>query len=386
MGTLLPFVGMVIVILSQASSMVVIKAALSKGLNQYVLIVYNNILATLILLPLSFIFDRSARPPLTIPILWRFFLLGLVGCIIEVFACAGLDFSSPTLGTAMLNLIPAFTFILAVVFRMEKLDWRSRSSQAKTLGTLISISGAFVVTFYKGPAVIKKQSQTVPTHLPYSPQLNWIIGALLLATQAFMTSVTYILQAVVLKMYPAVFTVMFYLNFFSAILSSFSSLILVDNTSAWKLRLDIGLIAVLHSAFVGTLLISTLCAWCLSKAGPLFVSMFKPLVIIFTIIMGFLFLGETLCLGSMIGAIIIVIGFYAVMWGKTNEEEKSKEESGLGSIQQPSSEKVPLFHNRIEEGDRKESRMGTLLTFVDKVMVISAQVSGLDVSISFSIS
>ncbi|GKV14471.1 hypothetical protein SLEP1_g25350 [Rubroshorea leprosula] len=350
MGTLLPFVGMVVVSLSQASNIVVTKAALSRGINKYVLIVYSGVFSSLILLPCSFVFNRSARlPPLTFSILCRFFLLGLVQCVINVCAYAGIEYSSPTLSTAMLNLVPAFTFILAVIFRMEKLEWRSRTSQAKTLGTLVSISGAFVVTFYKGPTVMKTESLGVPTHLLiFSPQLKWIIGALLLATEAFMLSTMYILQTMVLKMFPAVFTVILYVNFFNTILSSFYSLILVEDPSAWKLRLDIGLIAVLYSALFGTFLVFTFSAWCLSKAGPLFVSMFKPLTIIFAIIIEVLFLGDALCLGSLIGAIIIVTGFYAVIWGKANEEEKSREESGLGSFKS-SSEKVPLLQDRIED-------------------------------------
>lgn len=35
----------------------------------------------------------------------------------QFFGYVGIYYSSPTLGTAMLNLIPGFTFVLAVVFR-----------------------------------------------------------------------------------------------------------------------------------------------------------------------------------------------------------------------------------------------------------------------------
>lgn len=35
----------------------------------------------------------------------------------QFFGYAGINLGSPTLSTAMLNLIPAFTFILAVIFR-----------------------------------------------------------------------------------------------------------------------------------------------------------------------------------------------------------------------------------------------------------------------------
>lgn len=265
---------------------------------------------------------------------------------------AGIEYSSPTLNTAMLNLIPAFTFLLAVLSRMEKLDWRTKSSRAKMLGTLISISGAFVVTFYKGPALTNTQSSIAPTQLLFSSELQWIIGALLLAAQAFFISSLYILQTIVLKTFPAILTVQVYISFFCTILSTTYPLVLVKDTSAWKIGLDMGSIAVLYNALVGNVLLCILIAWCLSKAGPFFTSMFKPLAIIFTHVMGILFLGDALCLGSMIGAIIIVTGFYAVMWGKANEEEKPREESGRESFEPSSSEKqVPLLQNRIDAGN-----------------------------------
>lgn len=38
-------------------------------------------------------------------------------CLVQVFGYAGIDYSSPTLASAMGNLIPTFTFVLAVIFR-----------------------------------------------------------------------------------------------------------------------------------------------------------------------------------------------------------------------------------------------------------------------------
>jgi hypothetical protein len=49
----------------------------------------------------------------------------------------------------------------------------------------------------------------------------------------------------------------------------------------------------------------------------------------------------------LIGAIVIVIGFYSVMWGKA-KEKKMGEEAGVRSLES-SREKVPLLQNSIEE-------------------------------------
>lgn len=59
MRAALPAVGMVIVLLAQVSNMEVIKAAMSKGINKYVIIVYSDALSSLFFLFCSFLFHRS---------------------------------------------------------------------------------------------------------------------------------------------------------------------------------------------------------------------------------------------------------------------------------------------------------------------------------------
>lgn len=68
---------------------------------------------------------------------------------------------------------------------MEKLDLRSSRSQIKIMGTLVSISGALVVTLYKGPP-IPFSGNSHPSEPSPSTVLatanNWVIGSLFLAT------------------------------------------------------------------------------------------------------------------------------------------------------------------------------------------------------------
>jgi hypothetical protein len=50
---------------------------------------------------------------------------------------------------------------------------------------------------------------------------------------------------------------------------------------------------------------------------------------------------------SLIGAALTVSGFYAVLWGKANEEKMGEH---IGAVSFGSScEKIPLLQNRIEE-------------------------------------
>ncbi|KAL3750985.1 hypothetical protein ACJRO7_011895 [Eucalyptus globulus] len=195
-------------------------------------------------------------PPLTFSVLRKIFLLALVGFASQICGYAGIDYSSPVLGTAMMNLIPAFTFILAIISRMEKLNWKGSSSQAKLVGTVASILGALVITLYKGPTILRLPSLPSfvhPRHLVslLSRQLNWVLGGFLLSpAEAFLLSLWFIMQAFILKDYPVVLNIMFYLMFFATIFSGLLSFIMVREPQSWTLKLDVGLIAILYSVSV----------------------------------------------------------------------------------------------------------------------------------------
>ncbi|KAJ0038934.1 hypothetical protein Pint_23039 [Pistacia integerrima] len=77
----LPFLGMVTVIFIQVSNMEVIKAAMSKGTDKYVIIVYSQILCTFIFVLCSLILHRSECPPMTFSILSKLFLLSVSGLV-----------------------------------------------------------------------------------------------------------------------------------------------------------------------------------------------------------------------------------------------------------------------------------------------------------------
>ncbi|XP_038694522.1 WAT1-related protein At5g40240-like isoform X2 [Tripterygium wilfordii] len=305
----LPFVGMVLAECAQVGLMIVSKLAMSKGMSNLVFVFYSNALASLVLLPLSLLFRRRELPPLTFKIFGGFFLLGLLG--------------------------------------MEKLDWRTSTSLAKLMGTIVSISGAFIVTYWKGPSLLRTVSSLNLLNQLVSQESNWIIGGLLLALDCLMTSAWVILQALVLKKYPSELVVVFYYCFFVAIQSFIVCLFVEREPGAWSLVPDVKLIAVLYSGVFGSAFQVGICTWCLRKTGPVFISMFKPLGIVIAVVVGVVFQGDYFYLGSLVGATVIVIGFYAVMWGKA-KEEKTRADSGLRSLES-SSRKVPLLQGSIEE-------------------------------------
>ncbi|MBA0549442.1 hypothetical protein Golob_020473 [Gossypium lobatum] len=325
----LPFMAMITVECTDVGISVISKAALSKGMSNVVSVTYVNALGTLILLP-YFIFCRSSG---------------------QIIFLTGVKFSSPTLSAALVNLIPIFTFLLAVIFRMEKLEMRKSSSQAKLLGAIVAVTGAFVVTLYKGPPVLMSSSPSDFLHHPnqfkwiiegLSEQSKWIIGGFLLLLVCLSSATWNVLQAATVKEYTDKMTIVFFFTFFIAIQSLVFSVILERNPTAWRLKSTEEVAAILCSAVFGSLYRISIHTWCLEKKGPVYVSMFKPLGIAVAVALTVIFLGESLFLGSVIGSVIILVGFYTVIWGQANEKKMLKDEvCGLESSHQ----KTPLIHN-----------------------------------------
>lgn len=88
---------------------------------------------------------------------------------------------------------------------METLDFRRSSTLAKTLGTLVSISGALIAILYKGPVILSSQSPQSTFSVEYplrTLQKNWVLGGLLLVAFCILNSVWYILQVIHFKNIP----------------------------------------------------------------------------------------------------------------------------------------------------------------------------------------
>jgi drug/metabolite transporter (DMT)-like permease len=343
----IPFVAMVLVECGEVVMITLGKAAMNTGLSNLVYVVYYNTLGTLLLFP-YFIFHttRTSRPPLTFSILSKFFLLGLIGiCLLQVCAYAGINYSSPTLAAAMGNLIPGFTFVFAIIFRMEKLELKRSSSQAKSIGTIVAITGAFVMTLYRGPVILKITSDSISPNqnLLLSQESNWVIGGLFLSVTCICSSAWNIFQTATVKEYQDLSTVVFFFCLFGTIQCAILSLVVERNLNAWTLHTRIEIIAIAFAAIFGSLFRISTTTWCLRKKGPLFVAMFKPLSMVIAVIMGMLFLGDTLVLGSVIGAVIITLGFYTVMWGQSQEKKRKKNMADDDIVNALESSSAPLL-------------------------------------------
>ncbi|KAG8651065.1 hypothetical protein MANES_07G091700v8 [Manihot esculenta] len=295
-----PAILMVVVHIAYTGVNVLYKLAANEGLNLRILIAYRWIFSSAFLVPLALIVERKSRPKLTRVVLFQAFLCGLFGGLAsQNLYLESLALTSATYVTAISNLLPAITLILALSFRLENLEIKTTIGKAKVMGTIVGIGGAMLLSLYKGPETnvwslklhLLRRSQHQHSHI----SSTHVLGSSLAFGSCTSYALWLIVQCVIL------------------------SLCMERNWSQWKLGWNLMLLTVLYSGIVIAGLVVVLIAWCVHVRGPVFVANFNPLSLLLTAIMGSLILEEKLHLGSILGAGLIVCGLYMVLWGKDKE-------------------------------------------------------------------
>ncbi|KAM1025393.1 hypothetical protein ACFX15_037901 [Malus domestica] len=321
------YLAMVLVQLIYGGSDVLIKLSLQDGLNPIVFVVYRHVLAMVLIGPFAYVLERKQRPSFSISAAANIFLLALLGPTIFVNVyCAGLTYTSATVASALSNVIPPLTFLTAVLLGMEKLKIRSARGQAKVAGTIFCIGGSLIFTFWKGGYLLKGVEKTlinVHNAEEYGKikhvQENWIKGSALLLMSYTAWSAWLILQAAVSKVYPAPLSLTTLMCFFASLQSSFLALFFARNPSSWRLEWNLQLLTIVYFGVLTTALVYYLQAWCISHKGPVFAAMFSPLQAIIVAVFSAIAFAERLHFGSLIGALLIIVGLYCVLWGKRKD-------------------------------------------------------------------
>ncbi|CAA2934754.1 WAT1-related At1g25270-like [Olea europaea subsp. europaea] len=307
------------------------KLAANCGMSLKVLVAYRFVFASLTVIPLALILERQKRPKLTWRIAFQAFLIALFGgSMAQNLYAESLALTSATFAAAMTNLIPAITFVLAILFRFEKLGLNTKAGKAKVLGTLMSLGGAMLLTFYKGCQIdiwsthfdLMKNNKHPVGHVAASHKItsiNQILGPLLAFTSCASVSFSIIFQAKMSKGYPCHYSSSALISVMGTIQALTYALSMERNWKQWKLGWNLKLLTVAYMGIMGSGLMMVCSMCCVRMRGPLFVSIFNPLLLVLVAIAGSLLLNEKLHLGSVIGATIIVLGLYAVLWGKSKE-------------------------------------------------------------------
>ncbi|KAK8483139.1 hypothetical protein V6N11_004315 [Hibiscus sabdariffa] len=265
-----PFLAVIFLQFGISGMSLITKSALDQGMNQHVLVVYRHAIATLVIAPFAIVFDR-----------------------------------------------------------LEKVNIRKFHSQAKILGTVVTVGGAMLMTLINGPMLQlpwTKSNSRPALSAASAAQQDPIKGALMICVGCFCWAGFVILQAITIKSYPAELSLTALICFAGTIEGSIVALAMeAGNAAVWSVHLDVKLLAAVYGGVVCSGIGYYVQGVIMKTRGPVFVTAFNPLSMVIVAILSSFILSEMLYLGRVLGAVVIVAGLYMVLWGKSKDQQSSEE-------------------------------------------------------------
>ncbi|KAF4348910.1 hypothetical protein G4B88_002685 [Cannabis sativa] len=357
-----PYFAMISLQFGYAGMNIITKVSLNRGMSHYVLVVYRHAIATAVIAPFAIYFERKAQPKITFPVFMQLFILALLGPVIDQnFYYAGLKFTSPTFSCAMSNMLPAMTFVMAVLCGMEKVDMKRVRCQAKVVGTSVTVAGAMLMTLYKGPIVEMvwsrhiqpKESDVADT----TAEKHWFLGSIFLIIATLAWASLFVLQNKALKTYKnhqlSLTTLVCLIGTIQAVAVTF---VAEHKLSVWSIGWDMNLLAAAYAGIVTSSISYYVQGIVMKKRGPV-----------------------------VLGAVLIVIGLYSVLWGKHKEAIENNEEIP---------EAIKYHHNHvnvingisvIEDIETNNNKLGDELKKGDQLLINNNKLIISSVAISLPI-
>ncbi|KAK1264152.1 WAT1-related protein [Acorus gramineus] len=175
-----------------------------------------------------------------------------------------------------------------------------------------------LLSFYKGMEInLWKTSLDLSHHHDLG---SHALGSLLAAAYCISSAAWLIIQAKMIAKYMCLYSVTALVCLMASVQGVVFALCVESDWGVWRLGFDIRLLMVVYTK------------------GALFTSIFNPLTLVIVAVLGSIFLNEKLHLGSLLEAILIVIGLYMVLWGKCKENKQRDQLLPLNAPIQPVSE------------------------------------------------
>ncbi|KAL5990986.1 hypothetical protein ACLOJK_011892 [Asimina triloba] len=306
-----PHGSMIFVQLSSAAYVVLSRVILTQGISSTVFLVYQFAIATIFMAALGATKNKASAHQihLMLDFSTRLHWDNIVAELII----------SISLEAAVVNLNPVFTFILSIISRQEELAIHTPWGKGKIFGTLLSVSGALTLMLWK-------DSASSANSLTSSSLLEWVLGLVMVLLGVLALSTWILLLGPMTRRYPAEISLTAIMFFFGTLQTAVVAAVTSHKASEWKLNLDLE-IGVFYCGVAN--LFTT---WCAGVKGPIFVASFAPLGLVFTTILEMAFLGDSLYYGSVVGAIMVVVGLYIYLWSKAKEEAAYNWIEGDGEI------------------------------------------------------
>ena len=187
---------------------------------------------------------------------------------------------------------------------------RSKSGGAKISGTLVSLTGAMLLTFYKGASLTHHHLLSSPPGTPaavssddhgHASAVRWVLGSMSMLANVVGFAAWLLLQRRLTRRYPAVYSATALMSLFSFVQAAALALSMQRSTvEMWRLRGTVEIIAVVYCGVVASGIGYLMLTYCVEKRGPVFTAAFSPLSQMFVAGIDLFVLHEPLYLGRSV--------------------------------------------------------------------------------------
>ncbi|PON83706.1 Plant-drug/metabolite exporter [Trema orientale] len=311
---------MLLVQLFATGMQVLSRVILVEGTFVFALMTYRHVVAALCVAPLAFYFERGQVKKFGGLVWFWLFVNALTGITFAMgMFYYGLRDTTATYATNFLNLIPIVTFVFSIISGLEKLELHTKAGKVKTIGALLCVAGALTTSLYKGKG-LHIGHHHVNSHITAkTSDAHWARGTFMLVGSCLSYSAWFIVQVKLLKVFPFKYWGTMLTCIIAALQSAVMGLCLDRRTIAWRVGWNLQLVTIIYSGTLATAATFCLLTWAISIQGPTYPSMFNPLTLIFVALSEALILGEAIRTGTLLGMVLIILGLYSFLWGKTKE-------------------------------------------------------------------
>ncbi|XP_022637386.1 WAT1-related protein At5g64700-like isoform X2 [Vigna radiata var. radiata] len=292
------------------------------------LIVYRHLVAALCVAPFALYLERGKPKKFNCEVWCWLFVNALTGMTMaQGLFYYGLRDTSAAYSMSLLNLVPIITFFTSIILRMEKLKWETWVGKAKSVGSILCVGGASLSSVYKGKEFFLGH-HIHPTHQTAPHKTHILHGTIFLVCSCFS--------------YTAWFIAQYWGTMLACILAAIQAaavgVCLDSSKAAWRLEWNLQLITIVYSGALATAATFCIISWAIRMKGPTYPPMFNPLSLIFVAFSEALILGQPLGVGTLGGMVLIIMGLYFFLWGKSNETHNAE---GTTTATQSTSTVVP---------------------------------------------
>ncbi|CAL4931637.1 unnamed protein product [Urochloa decumbens] len=298
------------------------EAAFNQGLNPYVYVTYRHLLVACVLWPFAYFYEKTLRPKMTLMLFLEIFVLSLLGGSLTLnMYFSSLKYTSPTFVTSMINAVASITFVIAIIDGDCKRQEPARTRESRRgHGVVCWGDHHKSISLYKGAAV-----KEAPIHIHGSgvavAHENWVKGSLLAVASCICWSICFILQASSIKRYPAKLSLTAWMSMIGGMQSAVFAAFMQRNLEDWLIGFGLKFWCIVYTGIACNGLTVIIQLWCNKKKGPVFVTMFNPLLTVMVTILAYFIFGENLYVGSVIGGVLVILGLYMLLWGKDRDQE-----------------------------------------------------------------